>query len=187
MTWVQTHSGRAVDLLHPDPATILIEDVAIALSRICRYTGHVPLSVAQHSVLCAEQAPPALAYEALMHDAHEAFMGDIASPIKAVIRAVFREQVPCRAIADPIQRLDRALRRAVAEAFGLEPDEPEGIREIDLRMCQTERLQGFQHKLEWQPSIEAQESYPIVIEPWDEILAKCRFLDLYYQLRPAVH
>ena len=87
-----TFSGR--DYLPPQmvPADVHIEDVAHALSLICRFGGHteVHYSVAQHSLLVAriledQGAPVDAQLAGLLHDAHEAYIGDLPTPIKSVL------------------------------------------------------------------------------------------------------
>jgi 5'-deoxynucleotidase YfbR-like HD superfamily hydrolase len=82
-----TASGREIDLLEPDPARISLADIAHHLSQINRWNGasQRPISVAQHSLLVSralERHGPRLAMLGLLHDAHEAYMGDIATPVK---------------------------------------------------------------------------------------------------------
>ena len=81
---LRTHSGKMIDVFNPDPDMICIEDIAHALSHICRFGGHTTdfYSVAQHSVMCASLVPHSQQLEALMHDATEAYLLDIPSPIK---------------------------------------------------------------------------------------------------------
>ncbi len=82
--WIQVASCRKFWPLDPRPEDIDIRDIAHALSNICRFTGHVRefYSVAQHSVLASRIVPPEAALAALLHDAAEAYMGDIARPWK---------------------------------------------------------------------------------------------------------
>lgn len=106
-------SGTYVDLLNPDPDTILLEDIAHHLSLICRYNGGVRrfYSVAEHSILVADllkyvpyQGDPDdrwikgcnpttddLRKAALMHDAAEAYIGDMTAPCKWALRQVVEE------------------------------------------------------------------------------------------------
>lgn len=63
------------------------EELAVSLSKICRFAGHLPehYSVAQHSVFVADQVPDNLKLAALLHDAHEAIIGDIPLPISRLL------------------------------------------------------------------------------------------------------
>lgn len=82
--WIMTHTGKRFRPFAPDPADIDIRDIAHALSLICRYGGHPSgfYSVAEHSVLLSRAVPAEMAFDALMHDAAEAYLGDIPRPIK---------------------------------------------------------------------------------------------------------
>lgn len=84
MSAITTHTGVHFDPLHPDPNLIRIEDIAHALGNICRYGGHADhfYSVAQHSVLMARHVPDHLRAAALLHDAAEAYVGDMVRPLK---------------------------------------------------------------------------------------------------------
>jgi uncharacterized protein len=80
-----TYSGRMVDLLRPDPEQIELIDIAHALARITRFTGHGDqcFKVAQHSVMVHDLARVPWA---LLHDAAEAYIGDVSSPLKVAMR-----------------------------------------------------------------------------------------------------
>jgi hypothetical protein len=90
--FVDTYKGHRVELLTPTADSITFEDIARSLSRQARFNGHTkgahPYSVAQHSVWVAlyiehhYQTAPAVTLQALLHDAHEAYIGDIATPVK---------------------------------------------------------------------------------------------------------
>lgn len=89
-----TYTGKLFNLRNPDPATVCLEDIAHALSHSSRYNGHLPgfYSIAQHSVyvmqqmaLLAPNAPPKWLLAALLHDAAEAYVGDMVAPLKALI------------------------------------------------------------------------------------------------------
>lgn len=81
---ITTYTGRTFNLLEPDPDEICIEDIAHALSNLCRFTGHVRrfYSVAQHSHIVSRLVPSDIAFMALMHDASEAYIADISTPLK---------------------------------------------------------------------------------------------------------
>ena len=94
---VETYTGQLVDLLNPNPATIYLQDVAWALARQARFNGHThgvwPYSVAQHSVLVAQilerQGFAAQTIvQGLLHDAHEAYVGDVVSPVAHLSRSI---------------------------------------------------------------------------------------------------
>ena len=70
MSYIQTLSGKKFNYLTATVDDIDIEDIATALSHICRFAGHLPefYSVAQHSVLVSQLVPPEFAFEALMPD-----------------------------------------------------------------------------------------------------------------------
>ena len=90
---IETVSGKYVNVLDPNPNDILIEDIGWALSRISRFAGHtvtkIPYTVGQHSVFVSDligTEEPNIEVElfGLLHDAAEAFIGDIPSPVKHV-------------------------------------------------------------------------------------------------------
>lgn len=85
--WFNTASGKKFFPLAPTPDQIDINDIAHALSQICRYGGHCKTfySVAQHSVLVSRLVPSWAAKYGLLHDAAEAYVGDVVRPIKRLI------------------------------------------------------------------------------------------------------
>lgn len=85
--WMLTHSGIAVPMLTPRPEQIAIEDIAWHLAHIRRFNGATvqPISVAQHSIAVADAVPTSFRAAALLHDAHEAYLGDIIQPIKEAL------------------------------------------------------------------------------------------------------
>lgn len=101
MTWlganvIETASGRAYDFVNPDPDVICIEDIAHALSNICRFAGHTRTfySVAEHSVLVsniieAVGGAPRYVLAGFLHDAHEAYVWDAPRPIKPLLGEAF--------------------------------------------------------------------------------------------------
>lgn len=86
---ITTYTGVSFDPVHPRAEDIRIEDIAHALSLICRGNGHVKtfFSVGQHCIHCAEEAiarghSPRVALACLLHDASEAYMSDVPRPFK---------------------------------------------------------------------------------------------------------
>ena len=127
---IVTFSGRIIDPLRPEAEQIVIEDIAHALSQICRFTGHTRefMSVAQHSVHCAALVTPELALTALLHDASEAYLADIARPVKL----------------DPdfgpfYRTAETRLERVIADRFNLVYPFPAEIHRADNIMLRTEQ------------------------------------------------
>jgi hypothetical protein len=138
---VQTITGQAVDLLDPRPDTIRKHDIAFALGRTQRFNGHTeaPYSVAQHSVLVARlvtrampNPSPRLMLAALLHDAHEAYMGDIATPVA---------RLP--GFKAPVAQLKARLQGVIHRAFWLPAVLPAewraAIKHADLVALATEK------------------------------------------------
>lgn len=86
-TRILTKRGSYVDLLNLTHNIYMIDDIASSLSMQCRFTGHTQefYSVAQHSVLVSYGVPEHLALDGLMHDAVEAYLGDVSSPLKQLL------------------------------------------------------------------------------------------------------
>lgn len=120
-------SGRYFNFRDPDPEVVTVEVIAGSLSKMCRFTGHVSrfYSVAEHSVRCSYLVPDEDRLEALMHDAAEAFIVDLPSPLKAM----FPEY----------KALDNEIEQLVAKVFDLRWPWPPSIKRADLIMLATER------------------------------------------------
>lgn len=130
---IHTHGGT-FDVLNPDPELIRIEDIAWALSHQCRFNGHTvrPYSVGEHCLYVCRlvlhrTGDPLLALAALLHDATEAYLPDVISPLKPLLTG-FKE-------------LEDNLGRVIAEKFGLPWPEPAEVKEADLAVLAAERDQ----------------------------------------------
>lgn len=154
MTWLQTSTGRAFDLLNPTPEMVDLKiDVAEALARIPRFGGHVsmgPYSVAQHSVIgadaiMAKTRDASLAAAFLLHDAHEAYLGDITTPVQQAIGASLRELHPAGShmFRTVLRRAKARVDAAIYAAAGLQWPLPEAmhdaIKDMDLSLLISER------------------------------------------------
>ncbi len=86
-TWIQTVSGKRIDLPIPKPEQIDILNIAYALSMKCRFNGQCKqfYSVAEHSIMVSFLVEPRLVLAALLHDANEAYLPDIPRPVKDLI------------------------------------------------------------------------------------------------------
>ncbi len=148
--YMLTASGRRVDLLDPRPSMIELTDIAFALSRICRFTGHTRrfYSVAEHSALGATtMSDDALALEFLLHDAHEAYVGDMNSPLKSL----------CPDFRRVATRIDGVIR----ERFGLPPVMSPEVMHVDLRMLATEKRDLMPEDVTPWPCLAGVEPFPI--------------------------
>lgn len=93
---METASGNEINILDPMPSAISIRDIAHALSNQCRFNGHVRhfYSVAEHSVLVSHLLEELHPHDkdtqlaGLLHDAAEAYMGDMISPMKFSLAAL---------------------------------------------------------------------------------------------------
>lgn len=173
---IHTVSGRWLDPLDPDPASIEIGDIAQALANQCRFGGHCRdfYSVAQHCALVADACRARggsadAALTALLHDAAEAYLVDLPHPLK------HRSE-----LGPPFRRAEARLEAAIRERFGLSPAGPE-LKRIDRALLATERraLAGLGEP--W-PELEGHEPLEIEIEPWDPPRARREFLDRFARL-----
>lgn len=124
--WVQSYSGKKIDLLNPKAGMIDIEDIAHALAHVCRFAGNSRLfySVAEHSVRVGSISGQ-FALEGLLHDAAEAYLGDIPAPVKQFCK--------------DYRVLEERLMEAVAERFGLAYPIPRIVTVADQQVLLTEK------------------------------------------------
>lgn len=101
--------------------------IAASLSKLCRFTGHTSdfYSVAQHSVHVSEIVPREFALEGLLHDAQEAYLGDVAAPLK-------------RRLVD-YQTHEVKIEAALRMRFDLPVVQSPEVKHADLVMLATER------------------------------------------------
>lgn len=161
MSWIQTRSGT-FDFINPRSEDVRIEDIAHALAYLCRYTGHCAqfYSVAQHSVLVSRQCHPSYRLIGLLHDAQEAYIGDVSAPLKSLL--------------PDYQEIEIRVWQAVAAHFRLPASIPMGVAEVDVRMCLTEKQVLFSEEMDWNAPYDP---YPDVhIIPWAPEVARKSFL-----------
>ena len=173
--WFVTATGRKVYVMDPGPEDVCIEDIAHALSHICRFGGHCKTfySVAQHSVLVSKHVPAGLALEGLLHDATEAYVGDMIRPLK--------RQMP------EYVEAENAWHEAIIARFGL-LDGGRDVKLVDSRALMFEReVLGHERWMAW-PWMEDEADIPkLEPEHWPGPLgpadAKLQFLNRYEALR----
>lgn len=164
---ITTFTGRVFRPLDPDPAKINIVDIAHALSNQCRFTGHVRqfYSVAEHSVRVAEISVDPL--WGLLHDASEAYISDLASPLKMMSE-----------LGDPYREVEERLMKVIADRFDLVYPMPRAVKRADRRLLAAE-----QRDLMPRPRRETvEQEYAETIWPWTPDFARARFLMLYEEL-----
>lgn len=157
-TYILTASQRKFWPLNPDWGDIVIEDIAHALSNKCRFTGHTKTfySVAQHSVLVARNCIDQR--WGLLHDAAEAYLPDVAKPIKNYLEG--------------FQAIESKILRCVAYRFGLPEEIPEEIGIVDQRMCLTEMRDLMDGASRF-------EAYDLKIVPWSPKVARDNFIQAF--------
>ncbi len=127
-TNIMTRSGFEFDLIDPSKNRFTVEDIAHALSNTCRYCGHVSefFSVAQHSVMVSRLVPEQHAMIGLMHDASEAFIGDVAKPLKELL--------------PDYKQVEARIEEFVLGRFGIDPHHmPPDIKRADMIALLTEQ------------------------------------------------
>ena len=124
---MQLASGKPFFPLDPRPDEIDIEDIAIALSRICRFGGHTKsfYSVAEHSILVSLLVPDEHRLTALLHDATEAYIGDMIRPLKS--------QIP------QFSEIENNIWSAIAERFSLPVEMPSCVKDADVLALAIEK------------------------------------------------
>jgi uncharacterized protein len=167
-----TISGRKVWPLDPHPEDIHIADIAHALAMICRFNGHVRefYSVAQHSVIVSYYVPAADALYGLLHDAAEAYLGDMSSEIKHdPALAEYREA-------------EHHMQRVIYRRFGLEPyGEPPTVKRIDRLLLQDEIRDVALSPSIRQPYCQGPGlKHPIV--GWEPRIANEMFIERFFEL-----
>lgn len=172
--YFRTFTGRRVHSLSPSPDEIDIDDIAHSLAYQCRFLGHTDgfYSVAQHSILVSQLVPESDALWGLLHDAAEAYLGDLPAPIKR----------------EPEMHVYRAaeerLLEAVAARFCLPPAIPDSVKRADRIALATEfRDVTTVDDLDWiVGECGFAPSEQLWIMPWPPAVAEDRFLRRYWEL-----
>ena len=133
-TKIVTYTGKTFDLLNPTPEMVCIEDIAHSLANICRYTGHVRkfYSVAQHCVLAAEADSPSDPLQRLLHDAAEAYTGDLASPWKQLLWVYLVTHY------ETVRAWEQKIQAVIGLALEVDLSPSAEVKEVDNQMYFTE-------------------------------------------------
>lgn len=197
--WMSTYTQGRWYLLDPRACEVKIEDIAHALSMICRYGGHCSFfySVAEHSVHAAwnvwqETNDQRLALSTLLHDAEEAYIGDLTLPLKRALHQLVEGAMnSCGHAVDrtkcwhAFKALTYMTRNKIERAFRLDFSDP-AVKNADLRMLRSEAYPLLRARFESEGGDWADlgvEPYPD-FQPgfWPPELAEKRFLGLFNKL-----
>ncbi len=142
--FVVTRSGRRVPIFRPDPDSIVIRDIAWGLARRFRWSGQRGLTVAQHSVHVSRR----LNYEeeaqwGLLHDAAEAYLGDMPRPLRDRLAVTIPGPGRCGGQLRSWARVETGLLRAIGERFHLCWPVPAAVTEADDREMAREARDLF--------------------------------------------
>ena len=174
MPWIQTFTGQRFTPLDPRPESIMIKDIAHALSMQCRFTGHIShfYSVAQHSVLVSYLCDIKDQLHGLLHDGSEAYICDFSSPLKKSGKFNFYIEI------------EHKIQTAIYKRFGLDTVEPESVKVADKLMLVTEARDLLPSKRsDWVMEVNP---IPLVIQPLLPHEAEKLFLDRFIELTKAI-
>jgi hypothetical protein len=170
--WIQTFTGKRLDLSPPEPSQIDIEDIAHGLSMLCRFNGQCTkfYSVAEHSVHVSYEIAPKLALVGLLHDAAEAYLGDVPSPLKGQL--------------SQFKTFEKQMDKAVGEKFGIEYELFAGreLKKADVQLLIDEKAVVMVNVPEPWPSGAPEVKDTNRIKCWGPDEAKARFLERFGEL-----
>lgn len=174
---IQTYTGKMYSVRKPDPAKVCIEDISIALGRTPRFGGHtrVPYTVVDHSYyvwkwVTTQTDSLDVQLAALLHDAQEAYLGDIPKPIKPLLVGF-----------DVVEEVNQ---RAVAEAFGLDPDlfRHELVKKADAILLATEK-RDVMGPCEQEWHMDLPEPWDRKVSQYQQDISEGRFEGVFHMLQ----
>lgn len=179
MTVIRTFSATDIPLATPQPQHIELRDIAHHLALLNRFNGasDMPISVAQHSVYVAKvvahlKGSPIAQLWGLLHDAHEAYLGDITRPMKAMLGD------------DLIRSIVARFDYAIQSRFAMEAD----LTDSHLRLVKT--ADDMALAAEWRdqmpgdcPLKSPAAPFPVKPVPWHK--AEEQFLNTFAHLHAA--
>ena len=167
--WIQTFTGTQFWPMDARPEEVDIQDIAHALSMLCRFNGHCNrfYSVAEHSVHVSRVVAPEQARWGLLHDAAEAYLSDIPQPVKREL--------------DLFHKFEDQLLEVIAKRFDLPVGLPPEVKQADMQLLATEKavLMGAE-PAPWDDLLEPLD--PEMIQVWSQEKAKNMFLARYDEL-----
>ncbi len=175
--WISLLSGGQFNYNKPEESDVTLDDLATALSNICRFSGHLPCfySVAQHLVNTSRIVDPVFAFDALMHDTAEAFTNDLPTPLKWAL-PVFK-------------KLEVKIESAMAKKFGFNFPYDPAVKVADTQMLILEKIYVKGDDSVW-PNYEGVEVEhlrdKVDLKGWTPQRAKREFLERYEELVPKI-
>ena len=165
---IMVHSGKMFDLVDIDPYLIDIYDIAHHLAHLCRFTGATRefYSVAQHSLFVSINISPENAFVGLLHDATEAYIGDVSAPLKRVL--------------PDYNHIEENLWEAIAWRFNVPVDLPAEVKEVDRRLGDTEQMKFLPKPIVSYDRV--MNPLPIRLEAMTANASRVSFLREYYRL-----
>lgn len=172
--WIGLLSGAQFNYNKPEESDVTLDDLASALSNICRFSGHLPTfySVAQHLVNTSRIVSVEFAFDALMHDTAEAFTNDLPTPLKWTL-PIFKE-------------LETKIETAMSKKFSFNYPYPKEVKQADTEMLILEKLYVKLDDRVW-PMYEGIEVDHLIdkvdLKGWQPQRAKREFLERYHELK----
>jgi len=163
--------GTYFDFLDPDGSHYTIEDIAHGLAMTCRFAGQCPrfYSVAEHSVHVSNIVPPEFAFAGLMHDAAEAFLGDVSRPLKGLL--------------PEYKAIENRVEWSIFDRFGVVGAWSLEVKEADNIMLATEQKRLLHNDDDWEV-LRGVRIADVQIECLDPERARSAFLSRFLELRP---
>jgi 5'-deoxynucleotidase YfbR-like HD superfamily hydrolase len=176
--YIRTVSGKKFYPLNPKPEDVDIIDIAHALSNKCRFTGHTSsfYSIAQHCYLVSNlladvDAPLEVQLQGLLHDASEAYLPDVASPIKRYIAG--------------FHQIEANVEHAIALSFGLPLTFDARVKEADRMALFIEASLFIEGDVHTKPTKAEQERLTTAMRrprSWEPARAKWMFMHRFDEL-----
>lgn len=165
-----TASHKKMNIIEPTADMFTLNDIATGLSNICRFGGQLPrfYSVAQHSILVCELAPPELKREALMHDATEAYLGDMIKPLKVIV-------------GDAYTDVEQRFTIVISDKYNLDAGKLLAIKQFDKQALEIEHEYFFlKSKKKWDAAFQQNNRV------WSNRTAKHLFIKYFHELFPGI-
>ncbi len=167
---IKVSAGHYFDLANPDPSTIEVKSIAAALSKVCRFGGHCPrfYSVAEHCIhatamACSEGYSGDALIAVLLHDAAEAYIGDMVKPLKMIM--------------PQYGEIEGRIEAAIQAAFGIDFSKwMEVIKRFDRAMLKAEKVTMWPDDTEKWAGFSDIEDRVVTLQFWEPSQAEMQFL-----------